>query len=372
MIERAPILDREKFDRDDTDKELEKIGPFDPRYLAARNQVWTIIKGCIGSNNKLNIQIKRFNTTTDGRGAYFALEEFLLGNDHTSSLIRAAEKGLRETTFTTNVRNWRIEDYITKHIKFFSVLADQAALGHHPGMFEKGRVGLLLDGLKNKSISAVKSNIMCQPQLYNEFNATTTHLKNVVNCMPELQTAPGRQVSDMGRGWGRDRDGRGGRGFDSGHGRGGHSNDRGRRGNRVSSSTTFSPETCPEQDAIDRAKPNIVHRYVTGNRIFVDDNTYRNLMDATEIHAVLQIRDDLRANKDPLGRNNRKRTYEVAALQRSMRELSARVDNFPDNRSEDDRGRGKYPDEAEIRSNKNQPGLILQSYSEKKHKGIGD
>ena len=31
MIERAPILDRETFDRDSTEKELEKTGPFDPR-----------------------------------------------------------------------------------------------------------------------------------------------------------------------------------------------------------------------------------------------------------------------------------------------------------------------------------------------------
>ena len=55
-------------------------------------------------------------------------------------------------------------------------------------------------------------------------------------------------------------------------------------------------------------KRNIVHYHVTGDRIFVDDNTYNNLMDTTERHAVFQIRDDLRANKDPLGINNRKRT----------------------------------------------------------------
>ena len=100
MIERAPILDRETFDQGAMDKELEKSGPFDPRYLTAHNQVWTIIKGCIGSNNKLNLQLKCFNKTTDGRGAYFALEALLLVNDHTSSLVNAAEKGLRETIFT--------------------------------------------------------------------------------------------------------------------------------------------------------------------------------------------------------------------------------------------------------------------------------
>ena len=138
----------------------------------------------------LNLQLKRFNKTTDRRGAYFLLEAFLFGNDHTSSLISAAEKGLSETKFTTNGRNWRIEDYITKHIQFFSVLANQYALGNHPGMYEKRRVELLPDGLKNKSLSGAKSNIMCHPQLYNDFNANATHLKDVVNRMPELKTSP--------------------------------------------------------------------------------------------------------------------------------------------------------------------------------------
>ena len=61
-------------------------------------------------------------------------------------------------------------------------------------------------------------------------------------------------------------------------------------------------------------KSNILHRHVTVNRIFFYDNTYGNMMNATERHAVFQIRADLRANKDPLGINDKKRTSEVAAL----------------------------------------------------------
>ena len=68
---------------------------------------------------------------------------------------------MRETTFTKNVRNWRIEDYITKHIEFYSMIDNQKALGTHPGMFEKRRVDLLIDGLKNKAFGGLKSNIMC-------------------------------------------------------------------------------------------------------------------------------------------------------------------------------------------------------------------
>ena len=120
--------------------------------------------------------------------------------------------------------------------------------------------------------------------------------------------------------------------------------------------------------------PNIVHRHVTGDRIFVDDNTYRNLMDATELHAVYQIRVDLKANKDPLGKSGKKRTSEVAALQRTLQELSAHVGHYPGKRTENDkdRGQGQYPDETDSRSNKNQPGLVCQSYSDKKQKGHGN
>ena len=67
MIERAPILDSKEYDRTATDKNLEKTGPFDPRYMAARSLVWTTIKGCIGTNNKLNLQLKQYNRATDGR-----------------------------------------------------------------------------------------------------------------------------------------------------------------------------------------------------------------------------------------------------------------------------------------------------------------
>ena len=77
-------------------------------------------------------------------------------------------------------------------------------------------------------------------------------------------------------------------------------------------------------------------------------------------------------HKNPLGGSTRKRTSEVAALQRSVRELSSNVGHYPADRTEDDRCRGQYPDKTDSYSNKNQPGLVCQSYSEKKQKGLGD
>ena len=97
-------------------------------------------------------------------------------------------------------------------------------------------------------------------------------------------------------------------------------------------------------------------------------------MTAVERHSVYQIRVDLKDNKDPLSTLGRKRTSDVAALQRTVKELSARVGHYPDNRAEYDRDcdQGQYPDETDSSSNKNHPGLVRQSYSDKKQKGLGD
>ena len=184
MIARAPILDRDTYDHKFTPKMLEKSGPFDPRHLAVRAQVWKIIKRCVGTNNKLSLQIKQWTKTTDGRAAYLALETFLLGNGHATSQINAAEKLLATTTFQHNKKGWTIKDYVTTHIQGYATIHEQMELGNHAGMHERRRVDLLLDGVKNQWLGGVKSNILCQPNLFNDFNATANHLKDCVNRMP--------------------------------------------------------------------------------------------------------------------------------------------------------------------------------------------
>ena len=98
------------------------------------------------------------------------------------------KKVLRETTYTSNVKNWKIEDYITKHMDFHSVLDDQRTLGKYKIMFENQRVDLLLDGLKSKHFIGLKYNILCHPTLRNDFNATAAHIKDMVNRSPEMHT----------------------------------------------------------------------------------------------------------------------------------------------------------------------------------------
>ena len=195
-------------------------------------------------------------------------------------------------------------------MEFHYTLDDQRALGKYKGMFEKQKVDRFLDGMKGNHFIGLKSNILCNQMLRSDFNATASHLKDMVNRTPQIHPPPGRQVSAMVRGGGRGRgtgrggrdgragrDGRGGRGYDSGRGNRGRGNDRGRRGDRTPSTHTFRPDRYPDQEAVERAKPGILSRYVTGDRIFVCDNEYNSEMSPAERHAVFQIRADLKSNK---------------------------------------------------------------------------
>ena len=154
----------------------------------------------------------------------------------------------------------------------------------HTAVCTKKKVDKFLDGLKHSHFIGLKSNILTNPKLRSDFNATAAHVKDMVNRTPTLKNPPGRQVAAMGRGGGRGRGtdrggregrgGRGGRGYDSGRGHGGRGNNHLRRSDRTPSSHTFRPDRCPDQEAVDRAKPGIVSRYVTGNMIFVGDKEY--------------------------------------------------------------------------------------------------
>ena len=111
----------------------------------------------------------------------------MLGNDHYSSLITVAEAGLRDTTYTSNIKNWKIEDCISKHMEFHSTLNDQQALGAYIGVFKKQKVDKFLDGLKSNHFIGLESNILCNQKMRHDFNATAAHVNDMVNRTPQIK-----------------------------------------------------------------------------------------------------------------------------------------------------------------------------------------
>ena len=184
---------------------------------------------------------------------------------------------------------------MTTHIQGHATIQEQQELGNHADMHERHRVDLLLDGVRNQWLGGVKSNILCQPQLYNDFNATANHLKDCFNPMSELQ-ASGRQLSAVG-GRGRGCNGHG-YGNDRGCRRGGRGRDR-RAHNPNPTKVTHNADLLPDQAAVDNVKASIAHKYIIRNKIFVNKGMHRE-MSKPERHAVFQIRDALDRGKTRL------------------------------------------------------------------------
>ena len=75
-------------------------------------------------------------------------------------------------------------------MEFHSTLYYQSALGTYKGMFEKQKVDRLLDGLKSNHFIGLKSNILCNQKMRHDFNATASHLKDMVNRTPQIKNPP--------------------------------------------------------------------------------------------------------------------------------------------------------------------------------------
>ena len=78
-------------------------------------------------------------------------------------------------------------------MEFNSTLNDQQLLGTYSGMFENQKVDKFMDGLKSHHFIGLKSNILCNQKIYNDFNATAAHVKDKVNRTPQIKNSPGRQ-----------------------------------------------------------------------------------------------------------------------------------------------------------------------------------
>ena len=72
-------------------------------------------------------------------------------------------------------------------MEFRSTLDDQRALGTYKGMFGK-KVDRLIDGLKSNHFIVLKYNILCNQMLHSDFNATASHLKDMVIWTPQIHS----------------------------------------------------------------------------------------------------------------------------------------------------------------------------------------
>ena len=114
--------------------------------------------------------MQRAQRTRDGRLAFMSLKEHYLGKNNVDNLATYSERKLQSTSYTGEGRRWNFEKYVKTHVDQHQVLTDLTRHGY-AGIDPRSKVRYLLDGIKTNALAAVKTQIMADSRLRNDFDA---------------------------------------------------------------------------------------------------------------------------------------------------------------------------------------------------------
>ncbi|KAI2507366.1 hypothetical protein MHU86_7086 [Fragilaria crotonensis] len=160
----------------------------DPVYLANRGRVWDIISQ-ITREHPCWTYVKPAQKTRDGRMAYHGLYLHYLGPNNIDNMATMAEQKLKDTVYNGEQRRWDFEKYINVHKQQHSVMEGLVEHGY-TGIDPRSKVRYLLDGIKTDKFDAVKTRIMSDERLRNDFDACVTLYQDYIR-----QTSKGKSNS---------------------------------------------------------------------------------------------------------------------------------------------------------------------------------
>lgn len=114
--------------------------------------------------------MQRAHRTRDGRMAFMSLKEHYLGKNNVDNLATQAERKLQSTTYAGEGRRWDFEKFVKTHVDQHQILTDLTRHGY-AGIDPRSKVRYLLDGIKTNNLAAVKTQIMADARLRNDFDA---------------------------------------------------------------------------------------------------------------------------------------------------------------------------------------------------------
>ena len=156
MIGRAPIRNA--------------TGGYAQTYLTDRETVWNKIAD-LTRTLPCWTYVKPAQRTRDGRAAFLALKNHFLGENVIDTFASSAEAKLANLTYNGETRRWNFEKYASAHLEQHTVLEELHAQGRHAGIDERAKVRHLMDGVKTSKLDTVKTSILADATLRNDFAA---------------------------------------------------------------------------------------------------------------------------------------------------------------------------------------------------------
>jgi hypothetical protein len=147
-------------------------------YLSDRTKVWELISEICRGNDCFSY-IRPAQRTRDGRQAFYGLKGHYLGVNNVDNMSGLAEKQLASSTYHGEQRRWDFEKYTRIHVDQHAILSGLVQYGY-AGIDERSKVRHLLHGIKTNKLDTVKSTIMADASLRNDFDRCVNLFKDFI------------------------------------------------------------------------------------------------------------------------------------------------------------------------------------------------
>ena len=183
LVARAPINNpannnRTRQFRNDNIKVWEKISA-----ITRDHECWTYVRPA--------------QQARDGRAAFFGLKQHYLGANSVDNQASRAESKLHSLTYTAEKKRWNFEKYVREHKDQHQILERLTAHGY-AGIDERSKVRLLMTGIKTKELDPVKTRILSDTDLRNDFDACVNLFQDFIHQNKSLSTPRDANISAVG------------------------------------------------------------------------------------------------------------------------------------------------------------------------------
>jgi hypothetical protein len=138
-------------------------------YLTDRAKVWDMLSELTRQHDCWSY-ICPAQRSHDGRMAFLGLKGHYLGVNNVDNMSTMAENRMKTTLYHGEKRRWNFECYVKVHIDQHAILQGLVAHGYS-GIDERSKVRHLVNGIKTPAIDPVKTRIMSDAALRNDFEA---------------------------------------------------------------------------------------------------------------------------------------------------------------------------------------------------------
>lgn len=167
----------------------------DPTYITNREKVWEIMSK-ITRDQLCWTYVKPAQRTRDGRMAFEGLYKHFLGPNNVDNMATMAEDKLKTTVYNGEQRRWDFERYINVHKSQHSIMEGLVEHGY-TGIDPRSKVRFLLDGIKTDKFDSVKTRIMSDAGLRNDFDACVTLYQDFIKQTVKSKTTPTVGISEV-------------------------------------------------------------------------------------------------------------------------------------------------------------------------------